>query len=172
MFGSTPNIRARSLGSIAPLLCALITMGVTAACGDSEAYYVVNGEKIPANPSITGAGGLGDVSISPTVLRFPADGGPITLDASQVAQAFGMGGSSIKDTKPLNGLVVSWDGQKTDAYCRSHNSSGAGAWVLAELLAEQEGSFRVTCMAGFAAESIDLYFKDAQSISFIVIEGS
>lgn len=153
------------------MLVALISL-VMGACDGSEAYYTVDGQKIPASP----VGGKGDspvpldLPLAPELLSFPQDGSPLTLDASQVATRFGERGVTIRHSTPLQGLIISWDGSSSEVYARSRSGQGSGTWAQAESTVEQEGSFRVRYETAGSADFIDLYFMSPDGISFMIIE--
>lgn len=154
------------------LSIALMSL-IFGGCDGSEAYYTIDGQKIPAAP----IGGKGDspgvpadLPLSPELLRFPQDGSPLTLDSAEILERFSESGTTIKHSTPLQGLIISWDGSGSEVYARSRSSQSQGVWSQAESTVEQEGSFRVRYETLISADSIDLYFMNPEGISFMIIE--
>lgn len=167
------------------LLVALLSlvMGLAlSACGDSQAYYAQDELGAEQLGPIDGKGdqvdgkadrpAQADFQLSGHVIRFDGDGeqAMIALEPAGIMDAFGQGGSLLKHNALIRGVTISWDGQPTQIYMRARNDNYQGEWTLAQVMAEQTGSYRVYFESDISSYSLDMFIVQPDGIDFMLIE--
>ena len=153
------------------------TLGVcllaASACGQSEVYYSVDGQRISGPAPGPGKGDNPvpqDLPLSPEVLSLPEDDSPLELGPSQLQASFSQQGVSLRPRRPMVGLSISWDGANSTLYARARTTTSNGTWVEVPLVAEQSGSFRAQFDTAVPADTVDLFIVRPAGITFMLIE--
>ena len=154
------------------------------ACGQSEAYYAVQGDEdnttLMPDGQIDGKadtvvpeGETANFDLSGEMLRFDTndyDGVIVLENASDIEQKFGQGATWVRHTNQLAGLIITWDGAQSDVWVRPRSASVKGKWAKATVEVQEAGTHRVSFRNDLQSESYDVFFTNPEAMSFLLIE--
>lgn len=154
------------------------------ACGQSEAYYAVQGENdnttlMPKSQvdgkadTVVPDSEAADFDLSGEMLRFDTndyDSVIVLKSTSDIKQKFGQGATWVRHTNQLAGLIITWDGAPSDVWVRPRSASVKGKWAKATTEVQSASTHRVSFRSDLQSNSYDVFFTNPESISFLLIE--